>query len=203
MLAIAGVADQYQYTSIAIGVDGLPIVSYYDTTGLLKVAHCGDLKCQANTTTPTVFSDHGQYTSITIGADGLPIISYKYGSQLRVTRCNDVACAGLDEASNVLDGQGSMTHTSITIGTDGLPIVSYLGGFGELGLKAVHCNDAACAGMDETITEVDSSIPYGGRFNSITIGADGLPIISYLDEGGHLKVAHCANVFCTPYFRRR
>ncbi len=43
-----------------------------------------------------------------------------------------------------------------------------------------------------------------GSYNSITIGADGLPVVSY--EGTtsiDLKVLHCANAFCTPYFRRR
>jgi hypothetical protein len=37
---------------------------------------------------------------------------------------------------------------------------------------------------------------------SITIGVDGLPIISYYG-GGNLKVAHCSNALCLPYFRRR
>ena len=33
-------------TAIAIGVDGKPIVSYYDATGFqLKVAHCNDTRC--------------------------------------------------------------------------------------------------------------------------------------------------------------
>ena len=34
-------------SSIAIGVDGLPIISYMDTvTGALKVVHCGTLECR-------------------------------------------------------------------------------------------------------------------------------------------------------------
>jgi hypothetical protein len=36
-----------QYTSIAIGTDGLPVISYYDNTaGALKVAKCGTRTCQ-------------------------------------------------------------------------------------------------------------------------------------------------------------
>jgi hypothetical protein len=71
-------------------------------------------------------------------------------------------------------------------------------------LKVAHCNDVACAGMDETISKVDNLANFFELYTSITIGADGLPIISYLDKPeGSLKVAHCANVFCTPYFRRR
>jgi len=37
-----------------------------------------------------------------------------------------------------------------------------------------------------------------GRYSSVTIGADGLGLISYYDElTGDLKVAHCSNVACT------
>jgi hypothetical protein len=37
-----------------------------------------------------------------------------------------------------------------------------------------------------------------------TTGADGLGLISYGDNGNDaLKVAHCNNAFCAPYFRRR
>ena len=43
-----------------------------------------------------------------------------------------------------------------------------------------------------------------GCYTSITIGADGLGLISYFDStNGDLKVAHCSNPFCIPYFRRR
>ena len=43
-----------------------------------------------------------------------------------------------------------------------------------------------------------------GWYSSITIGADGLPIISYFDDtNDDLKVARCSNAFCAPYFRRR
>lgn len=48
------------------------------------------------------------------------------------------------------------------------------------------------------------NIGIGGTFTSITMGADGLGLISYLDEtNGDLKVLHCENTFCAPYFRRR
>jgi hypothetical protein len=37
-----------------------------------------------------------------------------------------------------------------------------------------------------------------GLFNSITIGADGLGLISYYDAAnGNLKVAHCNNTACS------
>jgi len=42
------------------------------------------------------------------------------------------------------------------------------------------------------------------EFTSITIGVDGLPIISYYDANNDdLKVARYSNAFCAPYFSRR
>jgi hypothetical protein len=41
-----------------------------------------------------------------------------------------------------------------------------------------------------------------GLFTSITIGTDGLPVISYFDgTNSNLKVAKCANASCLPGFR--
>ncbi len=73
------VGDVGQYTSITIGVDGLPIISYADiTVEALKVAHCNDVACAEPATITTVDNDGnlGGFSSIAIGSDGLPIISY-------------------------------------------------------------------------------------------------------------------------------
>jgi hypothetical protein len=54
-----------------------------------------------------------------------------------------------------------------------------------------------------TITTLESA-GLVGLYTSVTIGADGLGLISYHDHTNHvLKVAHCSNPFCVPYFRRR
>lgn len=45
-------------------------------------------------------------------------------------------------------------------------------------------------------TRVDSD-NYVGEHNAITIGTDGLGLISYMPFGGGLKVAHCENIACT------
>src|SRR4029077_10995965 len=48
-----------------------------------------------------------------------------------------------------------------------------------------------------TLTTVDSTGTVG-QHSSVTIGADGLALISYYDEThGNLKLAHCPNVACT------
>src|SRR6266542_1384408 len=117
-----------QYTATTIGVDGRPLISYYDVTnGDLKVAHCVDLACSAATlTTLDSAGDVGQWTSVAIGADGMGIISYLDATNfdLKVAHCSNTACSAATFAtldSAVLVG----FYTSITIGTDGLGLISY------------------------------------------------------------------------------
>ena len=67
-------------------------------------------------------------------------------------------------------------------------------------LKVAKCNDAACAGGDESITTVDDPANNVGYYTSLAIGADGLPVISYTDESAQtLKVAKCRNASCRDY----
>jgi len=59
--------DVGQYSSIAIGIDGLPAISYFDrTANSLKVAHCGNVSCTSGNTITTLNSPGtyvGGYTS--------------------------------------------------------------------------------------------------------------------------------------------
>jgi len=81
-------------------------------------------------------------------------------------------------------------NTSIAIGTDGNPVISYRDATAN-DLKVARCNDAACAGADETLTAVDTGPNNVGQFTSLAIGTDGNPVISYLDDTlGALKVAN-------------
>jgi predicted regulator of Ras-like GTPase activity (Roadblock/LC7/MglB family) len=194
-----------RYTSITIGVDGLPIISYYDDTNdNLKVAHCANPACTTATlTTLDGDGDVGQYTAITIGADGLPVISYLdvTNFNLKVAHCDNPACT--TATLTTLDSGGDVGwYTAIAIGADGLPIISYHETIiGDGNLKIAHCDDPACT--TATLTTVDSTNIVGSH-TAITIGADGLPIISYFDFTTHdLKVAKLGSVFGTSFFRRR
>ena len=188
-------------TSIAIGIDGLPIISYYDNTnGNLKVAHCNNITCTSviSTTVDSSIGDVGQFTSLAIGIDGLPIISYwdATNGDLKVAHCNDLACTSA--ISTTVDSTGNVGYKPfIAIGSDGLPIVSYVDStnFLDDDLKVAHCNNIACTSA--TFTTLDS-VGRVGFDSSIAIGADGLPVISYWDAtNDDLKVAHCNNTTCT------
>ncbi len=86
------------YSSLAIGADGFPVVSYLDSTLFgLRVAKCNDAACSSSRTITTVDDPAnavGLYTSIAIGADGFPVISYYdvSASTLKVIHCGTASC---------------------------------------------------------------------------------------------------------------
>jgi len=222
------------YNSISIGSDALPFISYYDATNnALKVVKCGDAACSTNNIISMLDWRNnaqmilGQHTAIAIGADGLPIISYYYADSsstptsgaLYVVKCRNAACTGAFTPGTLDGGAANVRvgkYSSITIGTDGLPIVSYYDEINSA-LKIAKCNDAAC-GTGTTITTTITTLSTAntgtvnaGIYTSITIGSDGLPLVVYSTVPGpngtppppYLKVLKCASTSCLPYFRRR
>jgi hypothetical protein len=150
--------DVGQYTSIAIGTDGNPVISYYDNTDkTLKVYHCTDTSCSSGddyTVDSPGGAGAGQYSSIAIGTDGNPVISYyDYANYaLKVYHCTNPSCSSGD--ANTVDDPAVSTvgyYTSIAIGTDGYPVIAYQDTT-DFNLKVAKCNDQACYGQNETIT---------------------------------------------------
>jgi len=193
------------YTSLAIGNDGLGLISYYKAGGAnaftkaiatreLMVAHCNDASCTSATTRSldrVAYLNSGG-TSIAIGADGLGLICYEMNA-LRVAHCSDASCTSA--AITILDSAGEVGwDSSIAIGADGLGLISYYDQSNG-GLKVAHCNDASCTSA--TLSTLDSAGRVG-RYTSIAIGSDGLGLISYYDKTNKdLKVAHCNDASCT------
>jgi len=116
------------FTSIAIGVDGNPVISYYDDTNVdLKVASCGDPTCTTATTRAIDTTGWvGIMTSIAIGVDGNPVISYydDTNGDLKVASCGDPTCT--TATTRAIDTTGRVGYsTSIAIGVNGNPVISY------------------------------------------------------------------------------
>ena len=190
------------YSSLAIGGDGLPVISYHDATAdTLKVAKCVTVDCSGSATITTVDdtgTSVGSFTSIAIGNDGLPVISYQDAPSawLKVAQCANVDCTGTATITTVDIGPNDVgDYTSIAIGSDGLPVISYRD-YQPRALKVAKCANAACSGT-ATITTVDNPANDVGEYTSLAIGSDGLPVISYWDEtAGALKVAKCGTRTC-------
>ena len=202
--------DVGYYISLTIGVDGLPVISYYDNyNGDLKVAKCMDAACSAEKTIITALDtlgNVGQHTSIAVGADGVPIIAYYdvTNGDLKVAKCKNPTC-GSGSTITALDTAGDVgQYTSIAIAPDGLPVISYYD-LTNGDLKVAKCTDALCS-TGSTITAVDTT-GNAGQYSSIAIDADGLPVIVYTGlsgttstAGGPLirpKVVRCGNAACS------
>ena len=191
-------------TSIAIGINGNPIISYFDETlGDLKVAACNNPTCTTSTiTTIDSFGRVGWYTSIAIGINGNPVISYwdQTNANLKIAACNNPTCT--TSTNTTIDSAGDVgAWTSIAIGVNGNPIISYLD-FGNANLKIAACNNPTCTTSTNTTIDSDSDV---GWYTSIAIGTNGNPVISYRDNTDiylgdtklDLKIAVCNNPTCT------
>jgi hypothetical protein len=135
---------------MALGADGLPVISYERTEGQnseIRVLKCGNAACNAgNTDNPLYFASGlgGADSSIAIGADGLPIVAH-WAGPLRVTKCGTASCAS-GNISSVPDGLQPANlglYPSIAIGADTLPVVSHYDMFNGT-LRVSKCGNVAC-----------------------------------------------------------
>jgi hypothetical protein len=94
--------NQDEQTSLAIGIDGLPLLLFPDdVTDPPSVAHCRDIACAASDSIVTV--DTGVFMlvgSLAISSDGLPVIACLWkpkrtagAYELILAHCQNITCA--------------------------------------------------------------------------------------------------------------
>ena len=146
--------------------------------------------------TRTTLSGNAAFSSAISGADGLPLVAIydSTNGDLKVVHCGDAACA--TSTTTVLDTTGDVgRYPAATVGSDGFGLIAYVDGTNGR-LKAAHCTNLACSAF--ALGTVDSSGNVGDAQTGITVGVDGLGLISYYDgSAGNLDVAHCSNVACS------
>lgn len=182
-----------QAPSIALGADGLAVISF-DTPLGLQVAHCDNAVCTTFSVN-SIDSAAGasDTSSITIGVDGLPLVGYYVPgpAQFKVAHCDDPACS-TSTTTNIVPS-GNIT-SSLTLGTDGLGLIAVFDHDTDI-LKLAHCHDVACSAASLF------TLALNARGGSITLGTDGLPLISYDGETLDLVTSHCSNSYCVPYLQ--
>lgn len=203
-LAIDDPADGVgSYSSIALGLDGLPVISHHNVAATaLRVTKCGNPTCTAGNVSTNVDDPAdavGYFTSIEVPPDGLPLIAhlnYSTGN-LRVTKCGNPSCtagtsADIDDVADIVGW-----YASLAIGADGLPVIAHLNASNGT-VRVTRCGTPGCTAGSVTTTVVDDPANAVGSDLSMTIGADGLPLIAY-QEGTvlALRVTHCGDAACT------
>ena len=198
--AVDSSGDVGRYTSIVIGTDDNPVISYYDASNdALKILHCGNTSCNSGNTITTLDNngDVGQSTSIAIGTDNNPVISYHdvANGNLKFVHCGNTSCSSGNNVSTLVSSGDVGEFISIAIGTDNNPVISYYD-VASFSLKVLHCGNTSCT-SGNMVTEVDSGAILG-QYNSIAIGIDGNPVISYFFDFPeyNLWVLHCGNTLC-------
>ena len=185
------------HTSLVLDASGNPVISYYDATNSqLKLLHCNDPNCSGgdeSITAPDGFAS--LYTSLVLDGGGNPVVSYydATNSQLKLLHCNDPNCAGGDESITTPDPGSHGVYTSLVLDGSGNPMVSYhSNATGRLTL--LHCNDADCAGGDESITIPDPGSL--GFYTSLVLDGSGNPVMTFLVEDATLGLVHCNDQNC-------
>jgi hypothetical protein len=201
-------ADAGNYSSIAVGPNGDPMVSYLDwPSGDLKFATCDMVAtgCDAPgdwTTKVIVDSDGnvGHYTSIAVDPNGDPMISYQDATNynLKFARCDMSATGGCDETSDwtpsivtVDSAELVGYYTSIAVDGNGDPMISYTDSGDPLSnVRFATCDmDTGCDLQGEwTIAPVESGTIVG--YTSIAVDPSDNPMISYY-RNDELKFVRC------------
>ena len=169
---------------------------------LLPSATAGAVEALVNSIATVVRT--GSYTGagFAVGTDGLPILAYIDFDDglIKVAKCANAGCTGSITVTT-LDTPYGGGGFSIAMGAGGLPLIAYdagpdaTNGYSNTFLRVAACANAACTAS--SIATVDGAA--GIKINpSMTMGADGLPVIGYQDwNNKFLKVAKCANAACT------
>ena len=191
-------------TSLALDINGFPVVSYHDgTSTALKLLHCDDPNCAAMRAEYHL-AGHCRFCRdryiARAGHQRLPVVSYRLvgDNDLKLLHCDDPNCAG-DESGNITspDTVGRVGfNTSLVLDSNGNPVVSYYDETND-DLKILHCDDPNCAGDESGNITSPDTVGEVGTDTSLVLDINGNPVVSYRDvTNDDLKLLHCDDPNC-------
>ncbi|MEX2159015.1 MAG: flexitail domain-containing putative surface protein [Dehalococcoidia bacterium] len=194
------------WTSLQLDASGYPVVAFFSDVfgfyGGLMILHCNDANCAGGDDDATqVLGGTGTFgieNSLELDASGNPVVSHYFSggisefqfANLVLSHCDDPGCAGIHGGGESAGWVGRFS--SLELDASGNPVVAYFDALSD-DLKLIHCNDADCAGDDESMIWPDTG-PVTG-YASLELDAGGAPVISYYADSS-LKLFRCSTPAC-------
>jgi hypothetical protein len=174
----------------------------------------------------TYLGGYAARPAIAIGDDGHPVVAFSRGEspittsmgRLRVVGCGNRGCTAGNVATDVGDAWGDPGFwsgsantgwtSSIALLPIGVPLITSFDHW-HAALRVTLCLSPACDVASTPYTIDDNAPATGyesvGRFTSLALGADGLPIIAsqghipppYGPNAAHLRLTHCSDPYCS------
>jgi len=192
--------------SLRLDANDNPVIAYSDlVTEELIIAHCYSAACDGGKSISVPDTGGvGSWASLVLDSSGYPVVSYydAANENLKLLHCTNANCTTFGTPQTITQdtvgdiGNGFM---SLQLDASGKPVVSYFDKT-DGDLKVLHCNDANCAGGDESIKSPDGDAVtnYLGAASSLRLRG-GNPVIAYSDDTNDtVKVMSCNDVNCTP-----
>jgi preprotein translocase subunit Sec61beta len=198
-------------SNVAIGSDGMGLISYYDSDDKdLKIAHCSDVACTSATITTldgAGGANVGMFSSVATGSDGIVVISYLDSDSntqkiIGVSAPRQIGIAYYDVANNSLKfANGSSTWNAAvtdwaaqTVSATGSNNGQYTNVVYDESASRVHVSyfSTSSVGTLNHVTGTWDNISQEYQWSSPAVIVDGSPTLKYstltLDSDGRPHV---------------
>lgn len=209
---------------LALGSDGLLFTAYFVYYDVLAGAQgiyfkkCTNMECTSSVTNKLINNALnevvGEFASVTVGSDGFPLITVYHATngRLMLLSCKDINCTPslvtVSTVSSLSEGDVGK-YSSITTSIDGLPLIAYQSKTAQA-LYVRKCGNKECTISHGTPLALDLPASLGGegggKYASIGLGVDGLPVVTFLQTVGGQNTMYflkCGSENCLPYWSRR
>ncbi len=192
---LEGTNDVGYTPSLAIGIDGNPLVAHHDfTTDDLRLLRCTNSTCTATSGSMLEgVGGVGDNSIMNIGVDGNPFIVHNdFSGDIRLLRCTNSTCTAT--SGSLLSAGFLNPAPSPTIGADGnLLIAHYDEDF--VGIRVLRCTNSTCTATSSSLI---GGINGSGFSFDIAINTAGNPMVVYGGQSPFdLGLVRCTNSTCT------
>ncbi len=196
------------FVSALINGDATPFISFKIGSNGIYFKKCINSTCTISTNSQLSSPNPVETIDTILASDGFPLIAntdmIPTGSQLDLQKCYTLTCGGGALGRDIISASAETgLYPSVALAAGSIPVIaSYNKTAGNL--TFTRCGTPDCSDTGIT-TDIDTSGDVGA-WASIAIGADGFPVIAYMEllSGTHssptasnLKVRKCNNAACT------